>query len=325
MSLPCHSSLSYLTITHCLLPTKRNTHWGRFAVGEANIPLGFAKEHCKLTDGLTRYKVEAVGDRHGILKRNRRLARAFPFLPDDIPGWRVKQQLDSGPWAGEWRIESAADQVRKVVFQEHAQVCAKLHLPAVDTYPMATAIPFKLELQTTTRPLKEKDVSKKEADDHLFPYPPDMSEIKFELKTRHRVKSDYKLKESWSKSEDLFKGNTSIQEIRVDPKTTQSGDKFFIEQSNTVTGNIILNTTAPGYTADLHIVQHELILKVPFSGLTNNLNITIPLEVTSGCSAQDVEHASYDMLPDYYDIADSDDESKGGDVKKYLGKLTGGS
>lgn len=188
--------------------------------------------------------------------------------------------------------------------------------------PLATNIPFKLELVTKTRPLREKDLHKKESDDHLFPYPPDMADIKVELKTTHYVRSDHSLKAQWNKSQEICKGNT-FEEVRTQPDTKQlADDKYEIHQSNTITGAFVLNTTSPSYDSEIHTVQHTLVVKIPFKGLTNNLSFNLPVVVTSGCSTQDYEHAVYEMLPDYYDVVESDDEGDGDDKKSIFSRFS---
>lgn len=262
---------------------------------------------------LLRYYIQAVGDRPGTFKRNRRKKQAFPLLPDDAAGWRVKQQLqqNNSQWHGDWAVKEASDRVRRALWQDYSYVQARLHLPAVAAFPLSTAIPFKLELRTTTRPLKEKELHKKESSDgHVFPYPPDMSNVKFTLVTRHHVETDHSLSGEWTKTQDLCKG-LAFGDDRTEPQISRvrgDQDKFEIYQSNTATGTVVLNTTAPSYDTRVHTVTHELVLKVPFSGLTNNVSLMVPIEVTSGCSVQDAEHAEYEMLPSYYDVADSDDD-----------------
>jgi hypothetical protein len=124
--------------------------------------------------GTISYSVEAVGDRTGLFRRNRRLGVIFPVLPRASPlQTEARAQLLSG-WTGPWRREVVADRVRKRAWGEHGHVEAELVLPSLPELPTNTPIPFQLRVTTRTKPLNREDQPTPRADDTkpLFPAPP---------------------------------------------------------------------------------------------------------------------------------------------------------
>lgn len=254
------------------------------------------------------YEIELTADRHGLLKQSRVIKQDFPVLPDDTPGWLLRQQLQNSSWTGQWVAHTASIQLRRMIWHEHANAQVKLELPAATAFPMSTSVPFKLQVQSHTRPFKRKDTPDSREDEDIFPRPPDMSNITFVLKTRHIVCTGSSAIEiHWSKTEDMCGMDDEFIEHRSGLNTLQVGSKWCVEQNYSVSGTINFKTTSPTYTSRFHTVNHEVVLKVPFSGLNNDLGLSFPVQVTSGHSVEEDagQRAALELLPDYREVVEN--------------------
>lgn len=268
--------------------------------------------------------MDVISDRRGRLKQSRKVSQAFPVLPDDMRGYLFKQDLKhaGGQWSGPWKVKSMYARLRRAMWHAHAHVDVKLCLPDQASLPMATAIPFKLDITTRTRPLTSKELAKRTSEEHLFPYPPDLTAVQFDLKTRHQVRTGSSgIQTGWSHTQplcqveelDLMDQRREQRQTRPSPPGQSS--RFEVVQSLSASGSLVLRTSSPAYISPFHSVSHEIILKVPFgrggvSGLSGGgrgfsgctVSLVWPLEITSGCAAVDAQHASDALPPAYFDV-----------------------
>jgi len=293
--------------------------------------------------GTVRYTVEAVGVRKRPSQVNRRVKHVFAVLPADPAGFQDLLLLKAG-WTGPWSLTEKTRQLRRGLWGEYSTAKVQVKMPKLDALPLFTNIPVTIHVMTTTKSMKRGDSEGRDTKERLFPCPPlDPKEIGFHLRRRIRLSA-----RGWHEE-----GNENISPLGGLGKTEAAeeqvnfrvGEKRWMPseddktkgcwmQESTVDTTIHL-TSSPSFSTRVMSIEYVLRIRIDFPGITNNVEIDIPVKLTSAMvpptdsrtpegsnvfqAAPPYEGGSpvLDLPPSYWVASDWDvEEKKSGSDKK---------
>ncbi|KZT64594.1 hypothetical protein DAEQUDRAFT_741190 [Daedalea quercina L-15889] len=151
-----------------------------------------------------KYALQAVGERPGVLKLNRDIKRIVSIAPNATISVPVQTRLSYG-WDGPWRTIRASKHITKYfLWGKHADVDARLTVPAIDAVPSQTMIPFVLSVTTLSKPYP------RDYEGELWPSPPRQQDaFVFQLKEDMVVRARRKYSHSTTRRQSL--GPTQFQ------------------------------------------------------------------------------------------------------------------
>ncbi|KAF8150449.1 hypothetical protein K438DRAFT_1988410 [Mycena galopus ATCC 62051] len=234
-----------------------------------NLPPSF---HCAAyhRSATISYAIEVTGERAGFYRINRRIRRLISVVPAASQSQLIIQESLRQGWNGPWKDFTQEEKLRQGIWGDYSR--ARLTIPKLDSYPIATAIPFSFHVETETKPMPISHASGP-VDKHgrpLFPALPALSsdvrlaihrraEIRVRRYTRH-VEDDFDLKGSLGDVTQV----AAIHQVSDEPEwIPASGPKD-------KKGHEILDW------------QYNLLFVVPFPGIGNNLRLEIPLHLHPG-------------------------------------------
>jgi hypothetical protein len=221
-----------------------------------------------------------VAEKPAWYKRNTRVNAPFPFLPlDRTTAPTQRFDIWSGPWTnldksihvrsnalkifgGQGEVEAIVRPFRRVLSVQKIDAY-QIHLPQVDSLPLFTRIPCRIEVVCTSKPLSSS--SSNDPSSFTFPRNPAIKDIELELTQRVRVKASVHHR-SFTESYGLLGGfgtleNTSdIQRETADPfwvQDEEKPDKGRWRESVTYSGYFILRCPTPINT---RLIQTEVRL-----------------------------------------------------------------
>ncbi|KAJ7869108.1 hypothetical protein B0H14DRAFT_292448 [Mycena olivaceomarginata] len=258
----------------------------------ANLPPSF---HCDLNHtrgGAITYSLEVVGERTGILRKNRCIRRVFSV----VPAASRDQLLVSGSLRqgrrDSWKDIKRNAEIRHGIWGEHSRVYATLSLPNLPSFPIATPFAFCLHIVTETKTLDKTDRPEDKHGEPLFPPPPtQFKQVKQELKRTTQVWVDKDITRQLENTFDLQEVRSSAdakQVVRKQatsewvPKDTDENCGFW---RRTILFDSILNLPfAPTTSSKTIAWTYTLHFTIPFPGIGNDLDLELPIHL--GPSAQ---------------------------------------
>ncbi|KAJ7185446.1 hypothetical protein C8R46DRAFT_379489 [Mycena filopes] len=284
-------------------------------------------------EGTVRYSLEVVGERSGILHRNRRARKVFSVTPAATQSQLLtKESLRQG-WPGPWKEIKHEEKIRQGIWGEYSHVYATLSIPDLPSLPIATPIPYSFQITTETKTL---DRSEHPADKHghpLFPAPPTLSTDLTQVLRRKiecRVREGKTLHEEKKRESFDLQKNRSLAEkdqkhshadavdsepavsTKAVPAVVDAPEWVPQDQKNrgiwrrTVRFTSTLTLPfAPTRTSETIDWRYILQFVVAFPGLKNNLKLEVPLELGPGlaCPPPPIgapgssKHTYADVLP----------------------------
>ncbi|KZT37281.1 hypothetical protein SISSUDRAFT_1062995 [Sistotremastrum suecicum HHB10207 ss-3] len=209
---------------------------------------------------------------------------SFPFLPLDInpPVFHVEQIPQ--------RSVTEGKDLRHGLNWHDGRVDVKLTMPDLDTIPLFQSVPVSLHVRSFSSGLAgpSRDVST-----FTFPRLPSSPEqIQLKIKCTGNVRAgshetEFEIdRRSVSGFGDAHsRSNATVTQPRWIPHSDGIGGRW--SQEAIYTTNLFLSARVPpafriSYQSGYLSITHQLKLRIPFSGLGNDLKMAIPLRVSSG-------------------------------------------
>ncbi|KAJ7150657.1 hypothetical protein C8R46DRAFT_1198230 [Mycena filopes] len=244
------------------------------------------------------YSIAVVGERHGIFHANRQVARVFSVVPQASEEELNTVGALTRGWNGPWRTLVNTKSIRHgIIFGEYSEAKVELVLPALDSLPVFTPIPFTFHVLTRTKPVHHSDLSHKlEKHEKLFPAPPaSPAEVQFRLYLHggiraagasEKIDAHYDLKGSLGDDEEAAVGavRTVTDEPEWVPGEPGHKDKGVWKRGVHFEGRFTL-PFAPTYHGSSVEWHHSLRFKVDFPGIGNDLELEVPV-VLHSCAAR---------------------------------------
>ncbi|KAH9854833.1 hypothetical protein C2E23DRAFT_815827 [Lenzites betulinus] len=271
------------------------------------------------------YAVTAVGVRPGALRLNQRVNAAFPLVPKDTAGVSVREKLALMAITGEgvdWRTEAKEEKIRRGLWGEYSTVRAELKIPRLATYPLFAPIPYVIKVKTISTPITREKAGAYPADKSVFPPCPEKYEaIQFKLRSHVFLKA-HSFESKTSVDTMVFPRNAGSESPLTEDITArkwvplEDSDEKKGSTSPDTKGTWVQEATFRSTfrldcptTFALSTIKcdHDLVVKVPFPGIKNDLILSVPIIVTSGIDAplaRDAPGAPMpsDLAPSYWDI-----------------------
>lgn len=232
------------------------------------------------------YTLEIIGVRSGTFQPNRRISRPFTVVPPDLIGIGYRAALQAG-FSDEWVLFSKEVDMRKSFWGDYSKARAELRLPAISSLPLLTKIPLLLSVSSTTKSMKLQDTPT-DPGAPIFPEPPRHSKD-ISLTLRRNVTIESHGCTHCDVEQCCLLGDFGTPRGEVDtivlPKewiaSETDNHRGVWKQQTTFKTSLYLKCT-PTFQYPTMRVSHFMELKVAFSGLGNNVTITIPVEIGSG-------------------------------------------
>ncbi|KAJ7130334.1 hypothetical protein C8R44DRAFT_613468 [Mycena epipterygia] len=256
----------------------------------ANLPPSFycfTRNHDR---GTVRYSLRIVGDRSGRFRSNRRILKLISVVPSASQNQlEVKESLMRG-WSGAWKDIKRQEELRQGIWGDYSKARATVPLvPDLSSFPIATPIPFNLEVETETK-LVHRSESPEEKGKQMFPAPPARSsevkqvikrtaEIRVQGRTS-RVQDTFDL----SDSERVSRARTGVQAVVDEPEWIPKEGK---EDRGIWKRKVHFNSTltfpfAPTFGTKTLDWSVTLFFVVPFPGIGNDLKLQFPIHLGPG-------------------------------------------
>ncbi|RPD67561.1 hypothetical protein L226DRAFT_566250 [Lentinus tigrinus ALCF2SS1-7] len=300
--------------------------------------------HVFAAKGDIRYSLSAVGVRKGLLNLNRRHVVPLAVLPRDELGAQLKAEHATHGW----KAFQKEDRIRKGFWGDYSKVHVELSLPSIPVLPLFSDIPFTIRITTTTPPASRSKADASPSDKPLFPPVPLLPNgIQFSLLRKVRLRAKMFTDRS-SKDVAVFLGEKKsgqpygcagpvetvppVKEwvevgsaLVQDEKAKEEGKEAGSDAKGSWVQRAVFHSTfrldcPPTFAVHNIECSHQLVVKVPFPGIGNDLKLEVPVTVTSGIDkplprdsqsvSKDGEPAqpppNLDLPPAYWDASDQD-------------------
>ncbi|KAJ7496802.1 hypothetical protein FB451DRAFT_1119777 [Mycena latifolia] len=239
------------------------------------------------------YSLEVVGDRVGFFRMNRRIRRPISVVPAALQSQLLaKESLRQG-WNGPWKDISAEEKLRQGIWGDYSHARVKLTLPEMNSFPIATAIPFRFYIETDTKPMSMSDGPVDKHGKPLFPAPPALSsdvkvhldrraEIRVRQRTRH-VEDVFTLEGGLGDKKRVAAVRQVIEEPEWIPAPGSKDDKGrgIWRRAVHFDSEVAIPYAPTGNTETLDW-QYNLRFVVPFPGINNDLQFEVPIRLDPG-------------------------------------------
>ncbi|KAJ7104549.1 hypothetical protein C8R43DRAFT_1140986 [Mycena crocata] len=237
------------------------------------------------------YSLEVVGDRPGLFRLNHRIRRLISVVPSASPAQLLAKETLMQGWNGPWRDFTAEKKMRKRIWGEYSH--ARLTLPDIASFPIATAIPFSFHIETETKSLPIH-MSEGPVDKHrkpLFPALPKLSsDVKLTLFRRADVRE--RPGKRTEDVEDIFdlEGSlgdvtrvAAVREVINKPEWIPADEKNCGKWRRAMHYETsVAIAYAPTCSTEILDWQYTLCFAVPFSGIGNDLECNISIRLDPG-------------------------------------------
>ncbi|KAJ8482999.1 hypothetical protein ONZ51_g4996 [Trametes cubensis] len=293
-----------------------------------NLPPNF-EYHDLAKEAYVRYTLVTVCVRSpsaGVLQRDRRIYVPLAIAQRNDMGIVIKDKLGaiSAGRLDAWRTHRVEEKIRKGFWGDYATVRVNLTLPDLNEFPLFVPIPFVICIETTSPPLSRSKAGAHPQDKPVFPaVPTSYRLLEFTLRRHISIRSRG---DSWHDSSETIAYigaaaraavKQSIPE-RVWVPLGHGRDGASEDPSPDPMGTWVQRATFwstfrldCSHSFSVHNITctHSLDLKVPFPGIGNDVNIHLPLAITSGLDepilknrvriGEDPKNAARDVPPAY--------------------------
>ncbi|KAI0677777.1 hypothetical protein C8Q78DRAFT_1090328 [Trametes maxima] len=286
------------------------------------------------------YSFTVVGVRPGALQFNRRIHRAIAIVPCDgnalytqakigalvsgleqswKVGWR-KEKIRRGLWGPRSTVEVHVRRHFESTVERsdvYTLGCVKLSVPDTPSLPILVPLPFIIHVKSITAPLTRAEADSQAPDQVIFPpVPCAFSQFTFSL-YRHFLFRTLAHTEARTDEVVTFRQKVDIPlVVDVPPpkwapvigtgREASDGKGRWVQES-TFRSTIQLDCP-PSFAIDIMRCEYFLSLNVPFPGLGNDVEVRIPVAVSSGSVTPIVREGSattqmpfLDLPPAYWD------------------------
>ncbi|KAI0677776.1 hypothetical protein C8Q78DRAFT_110275 [Trametes maxima] len=243
----------------------------------------------KSGSGSIRYAVTAVGVRPGALHLNRRARVPLALVPRDIEGLRVRERLSAleGEQVAQWRTATKEEKIRRGLWGDYSTVQVQLSIPDERVLPLFTPIPVIIKIQSATPPVSRTKAEGSDTDKPVFPPVPDAyNKVEFKLERKSFV-SAQKIYYEKSVSDVVVFSRQSSETPNADtpekewvPLGSGSSKGSWVQRATFRT--TIRLDCPPSFAIDSIKCEYRLVVQVPFPGVGNNVEVVMPVTVTSG-------------------------------------------
>ncbi|KAJ7655367.1 hypothetical protein B0H17DRAFT_1099100 [Mycena rosella] len=240
------------------------------------------------------YSLEVVGERVGFFRMNRRIRRPLSVIPAASQSQLLaKESLKQG-WNGPWRDYICQEQkLRQGIWGDYSHARVKLKMPTMSSFPIATAIPFGLHIETKT---KTMHISDSPVDKHGKPLFPALPALSSDVKLALHRRTEIRVRNRTRQVEDIFdlKGSlgdvTRVASVRqvVDepewiptPGTTDEKGRGIWRRAVHFESEVSI-PYAPTCSTETVDWQYDLRFVVPFPGIGNDLVLDVPIQLDPG-------------------------------------------
>ncbi|KAH9939407.1 uncharacterized protein BXZ73DRAFT_43774 [Epithele typhae] len=285
-------------------------------------------------DATVRYSVTAVGVRRGILHVNKRQCVPLTVVPTDAVGASIKRDNATHGWTS----YSKDERIRRGLWGAYSNVSVRLSIPHIPVLPIASTIPYTITVTTTTPPLTRAQAAARP----LFPpIPHDPDALEFKLRRHMFVRAGTHKTRPTADAAHFLGAAAQRAASRGEPtrppvsrnvdggqwlpaaadgseKKGRAEDEKGMWVQRAVFESTFSIDVAPSFAIDNFIVcSYELVVRVPFPGIGNDLRLEVPIVVTSGIDATlpqaGAAHGAptLDLPPAYWNLDDKrwmDDE-----------------
>ncbi|KAJ7188809.1 hypothetical protein C8R46DRAFT_1243942 [Mycena filopes] len=250
------------------------------------------------------YSLEVVGHRAGFHRWNRRIRRLISVVPSASEKHLLaKESLRQG-WNGPWQEFTSEQKLRQGLWGHYSHARARLTIPNMPSYPIATPMPFRFHIETDTKPMHASSEADRDApvDKHgkqLFPaLPPLSSDVKLILFRKARIRVNVGARLLKEEVEDIFTLEGSLGDVTqvaainhvveepewipaLGAKDEKLSDRGFWRRAASFESAVVI-PFAP--TCNTEIVDWEYALRVvvPFPGIGNDLELDAPIQLDPG-------------------------------------------
>ncbi|KAI9059986.1 hypothetical protein FKP32DRAFT_1595734 [Trametes sanguinea] len=247
-----------------------------------------------------RYTLTVVGIRPAIPHNERRIHIPIVVVPrDSSASVNVKTRLPgTGVLADPtpWKTERAEKRIRRGLWGQYATAQVQITLPDVSALPLYTRIPFFTDILTTSPPLTRAKADTFSSGKPVFPsVPTAFTALDFRLRRRLRVRADTLIENVSSDIAVFTRATAVISAVQGETppgwwqplhgvETKGPGEMGRWVQRSRFRSTFQL-ACAPSFTTDTIECQYFLELTVPFSGAGNDVQMSLPVRVTSGLDA----------------------------------------
>ncbi|OJT10309.1 hypothetical protein TRAPUB_13177 [Trametes pubescens] len=284
--------------------------------------------------GAIRYAITAVGTRSGALHLNRRARVSLAVVPKDAMGVGIREKFALMAATGtdtEWRTERREEKMRRGLWGDYATAQVELQVPKTSVFPLYVPIPFVIKIRTSSPPLTRAKADAHPPGEPVFPQvPTTYSAIQLKLHRKVFIKATSLRDKVPSDVVVSFKPHGDPDSVLIEnvpplrwvslgdsngEKNKNTGGDSDANAMGTWVQEAAFRSTfhldcPPTFTSDLMKCDYELVLKVPFLGVGNDVSLVMPITVTSGIDAPmnrdqpDSVSGPLDLPPAYWDAGD---------------------
>ncbi|KAK7057651.1 arrestin-N domain-containing protein [Favolaschia claudopus] len=239
------------------------------------------------------YALEVVGQRPGRFKENRNVRQPITVLAAASQAQLLLTQSLRQGWSGAYKTWTTDGKLKEGLWGKHSHVRVMLDIPDLTSYPNATAIPFRLHVETDTKPLPMSDAPVDKHGNPFFPAPPASSShvrlrlhrtVDIRVRPIHsgHVDDDFLLKGSLGDSVRLAAVSQVTDEPEWIPSTGPKDKKGLgiwrraVHFSTTVT-----IPYTPTVQTDILNWRYFLRFTIPFPMLGDDIRLDVPLQLHS--------------------------------------------
>ncbi|KAJ7125252.1 hypothetical protein C8R44DRAFT_782710 [Mycena epipterygia] len=259
----------------------------------ADLPPSF---HCSIMAfrGEVSYSLEVVGERPGLFRSNRHIRRLISVVPPASQKQLLARESLMQGWSGSWKHVKQEEKLRQGIWGDYSHACATLSIPDLRSFPIATPIPFNLEVETLTKLVHRSD-RPEEKGKQLFPAPPALSsEVKQILKrtAEIRVRSKTCYAEDTFDLQHIrrldaiggFSHARAVQAVAEEPEWIPKEGK---EDRGIWKRKVHFKSTltfpfAPTFSTETLDWTYVVQFVVPFPGIGNDLKLQFPIHLGPG-------------------------------------------
>ncbi|KAJ6582152.1 hypothetical protein B0H19DRAFT_1252283 [Mycena capillaripes] len=239
------------------------------------------------------YSLEVVGDRTRFFRLNRRIRRLISVVPAASQEHLLAKEALRQGWNGPWRDITHEEKLRRGIWGDYSHARVRLMIPAQDSFPIATDIPFSFHIETDTKPMHISDSPVDKHGKPLFPAPPDLSsdvklllhrraEIRVRQRTRH-VEDIYTLEGSLGDAKRVAAVRQVIDEPEWIPTPGVKDKKGHgIWRRAVHFESAVAISYAPTTNTETLDWKYNLRFVVPFPGMLNDLQLDVPIHLDPG-------------------------------------------
>ncbi|KAK7057663.1 arrestin-N domain-containing protein [Favolaschia claudopus] len=238
------------------------------------------------------YALEVVGRRPGLFRFNRNIRRPISVIPAASQAQLlVTESLRQG-WSGRYRNWTNEEKLRQGIWGDYSHARVELKIPDLASYPIATAIPFSLHVETDTKPFPISDAPVDKHGKPLFPAPPAISsEVRLclvrttNLRVRRysrQVNDTFDLKGSVGDATRVAAVHQATDEPEWIPALGPKDKKGLGTWRRAVHFESAVKIPyTPTTHAEIVDWQYYLRIIIPFPGIGNDLQLDVPLNLHS--------------------------------------------